>query len=615
MSRVLTNDISFAYAVEQTPGVLGAAPIWKTLEPNKINSWGSQIKTVARSPISRTRQRRKGTIVDLDAAMSYDGDITLDMLRDFLSGFVFALPAGGTIFRPASVDGSSVFTIVSVTDPYVFPNSLVYARGMGKAGNIGLHLVDTVDAAVAGTAILTITSTNNAVDGETVTIGGRVYTFQGTLTGGDGHVKIGADKAATLLNLAHAINKSGGTPGTDYNVTLADPKVSATSDATSATVTARVAGSASASVGTTETLTNGSWNHTALNGGVDLKITVDEATTAEALTDSQNATLEVAGYRGVDNDFAIDSDGNLTSSGIDFTTLGLTVGQGVWIGGPDSSTSFATADDRGFARIVTIEADKLTLDKRANAFTVDSGSGKAVDLYFGQFLRNVGVDDADYTETTFQFEGAFPGLGDASETKYQYAPRNECDSLTINLPLGDKSDMTVGFIGIDVEPFTAVRKTNAASAREPVGTEAYNTAVDIARLRVQAVDESGLTTDFKTLKLTLNNNASPEKVLGTLGAKYINVGIFQVDLAGTVLFTSSDVPDAIRANDTVTMDFSLRNEDGAVLVDIPSMTLGDGKMDFPVNQSVTMNLSGIAFKDDILGTSLGVTIFPYIPAE
>jgi len=115
------------------------------------------------------------------------------------------------------------------------------------------------------------------------------------------------------------------------------------------------------------------------------------------------------------------------------------------------------------------------------------------------------------------------------------------------------------------------------------------------------------------MSLSLVNNVSPEKCLGTLGAAFMNTGNFEVNLEAELLFTNGDVVDRIRANTTVTMDFGVENDDGAVWVDIPSMTLGGGARSFPVNESILVSLTGNAFGDATLGTSLGVSLFPYMP--
>ena len=615
MGRVLTNNLSFSYAIEASSGILPSSPTWKLLEPNRINAWGNRITTVARNPISKNRQRRKGTITDRDQPVEYEGDITLDAMVDFLEGFLMAEATGGTVLRPASVDGSGNYTIVSTTQPYLFAESLVYVRGLPNTENNGLKVLDSVTAAVAAAGTLTLTG--NPSDGDTVTIGSTVYTWETGALDAPYKVDVGADAAASIVNLVHAINGTG-TPGTHYATgTSAHPSVTAVDGAgDTVVVTAITAGSAGNSIATTESGANHSWGNATLTGGSDLIINVEESTVADAsVSDSENATMELCGYRGATGDLQINSDGDLISSVLDFTTLGLTVGQGLWIGGSATANKFATAANYGMTRIEAIVANKVTLNKRSQAFATDAGTGKNIYILFGRFIRNVAVDHSDWLERTFQFEAAFPNLGDAGATRYQYSTGNACDQITMELPLADKATFSVGFVGLQAEDFTGTRKTNAASAREPVGTTAFNTSQDIVRLRVQEVDETGLTTDFKSFRMTITNNVSPEKVLGQVGAKYTNYGSFFVDIAATLLFTDEDVVDAISNNTTIGCDFVLRNGDGGLLFDLPSGTLGDGRMDLPVNQSVQLNISLTTFEDDTLGTSLGVTLFPYLPSS
>jgi hypothetical protein len=82
-----------------------------------------------------------------------------------------------------------------------------------------------------------------------------------------------------------------------------------------------------------------------------------------------------------------------------------------------------------------------------------------------------------------------------------------------------------------------------------------------------------------------------------------------------LLFTNADVVTRVRENTRVSMDFSIRNDDGAVLVDIPSMTLGGGDREFPVNESILINSTGQAYGDTTFGNSIGVSLFPYVPSS
>lgn len=330
-------------------------------------------------------------------------------------------------------------------------------------------------------------------------------------------------------------------------------------------------------------------------------------------TPPANAEVAIAGYRGETGDLEIDASGNLISTLLDFTTLPLVAGQAIWIGGEALVNRFDTVADRGYARIVSISANELVLDKRQQTYTVDAGAGKNIDIYFGQYYTNVAVDDVNYLETSYQFEVAYPNLEGAGVDGYEYAKGNIANTLTVNMPLTDKATLSYGFIGTDTPPATTTRATNADTPIEPIMTTAFNTSADFGRLRIQEADETGLTTDFKSMTVTFNNQATPEKVLNLLGARCINIGNFLVTIETEALFTSADVTTAIRNNDTVGFDMALRNDNGAIFIDVPEMTLGDGSKNFPVNETVTITLAGTAHQSAVFGNSLSTTIFPFIP--
>lgn len=514
MGRVLTNNVSLAYTIESSLGVAGTS--WFALEPNTINTFGADITTVERSPISKSRQRRKGTIVDLDSAVEYEEDLTLDSFQNFIEGFIFATGINTDVTNivptAAETTGDS-YTVPALSADQadkIEIDTLLWVSGFVNSGNNGLKSVDTDEVATS----TSIHVTENLTDEATAPAGARL-SFAGH--------RIAAGDTVTW-------DWTSGSPGT-------------------------------------------------------------------ALLTS-------------------------TGTGTELIALGLTAGQIVHIGSIASSggsiqnafENAAANDMYGYARVVSITADTVTFDKVDAALQYDdlTDPATAVDILFGQFIRNVTTDDSEYLERSFQFEGGFPNLGSGGGTEYQYALGNYCNTITFNLPLTDKAVTTFGFIGTDTENPVASgsRKTGADSALDPAKTTAFNTSSDIGRLRIQDTDESGLTTDFKSITLTLNNNVSPEKVLGTLGAAYMNTGNFEVNFESQLVFTNSDVVDRIRDNTTVTMDFVLTNDNGVIAVDIPSMTIGGGGKDFPINESVLINTTAVAFKDDTLGTSIGISIIP-----
>ena len=130
-------------------------------------------------------------------------------------------------------------------------------------------------ALLAASQILTYTA--NATANATVTVGTKdgstaaVYTWKSSLTGSSFQVLVGASLAASLSNLAAAINAGAGA-GTVYGTgTTANHDVgAAVLGATELTATALTAGAAGNSIACSSTDSNGTWGSTTLAGGQDI---------------------------------------------------------------------------------------------------------------------------------------------------------------------------------------------------------------------------------------------------------------------------------------------------------------------------------------------------------
>lgn len=513
MGRVLTNNVSLAYTIETALGTAGTT--WFLTEPNSINTFGAAITTVAREPISRNRQRRKGLVTDLDSSVEFDTDMTLSSFRDFIEGFCFVTGVNSDVTQLAATGA------------------------------------ETTGDSYTGMTALT------AAQADKMEIDTLIWVTGGTVAANNGLKSVDADIAASATAISVAENLTDETAA--FRISIAGHRIAAADTVT--------------------------WTWSA---------------------GAMQATL------------------NETGVATQLQALGLTIGQFVHIGSVaalgdttvvNAFENAAANDMYGYARVVSFpDADNVVFDKvdAALQFTDNTDPATAVDVLFGEFIRNVPTASAEFLERSFQFEAEFPGLDTGGASEFQYAVGNFCNTAAFSLPLTDKATVTFGFVGTDTEnPVTAAsRKTGADAAANPTQTGAFGTSSDIARLRVTQVDETGITTDFKSLTFTLNNNVSPEKVLGTLGAKFINAGNFNVDIEAQLVFTDGAVVNKIRDNETVTMDFVVKNDDGIVAVDVPSMTLGGGDREFPVNESVLINTTAQAFQDDTLGTSIGVSIIP-----
>ncbi len=158
--------------------------------------------------------------------------------------------------------------------------------------------------------------------GQTATIGGTTYTFASAITSQSaaGTVLIGPDVAATLANLAGAINASstgGQAAGTTYGSgTTANTEVTATgSTATALNLQALNSGALGNSDGTSTNWTKGSFGGTELSGGVTAETATATFTASTTVpTDGQTVAIDGTTYTFVDtltstpNEVLIDPD-------------------------------------------------------------------------------------------------------------------------------------------------------------------------------------------------------------------------------------------------------------------------------------------------------------------
>jgi len=381
--------------------------------------------------------------------------------------------------------------------------------------------------------------------------------------------------------------------------------------------------------GYTNSANNGLHQITVDPTATDTTLTTDSALVAE--TPSTNASLQYCGVRSAIGDLALTVSGSTATivSAADITdwaTLGLQAGMYIHIGSDDGTGGRQnTFDDGsgndvyGFARISSISGATLNLDKiDIKLSTSDAANATLVDIMFGRWARNVQVtadaDDNRYLERSYQFEGTFPDLGGVGTDEYEYAIGNLANQIELNVPLADKATVSWGFVGLSVDDITATRKTGAASAIEPLRTTALNTGLNLVSITTDVISAVS-DVCFKSLTLTINNNASPEQCLGVVGASFINSGLFEVSLSGQMLFTNKAIVNAVKNNTTVTFAAILANEDGAIAIDMPTLTFGDGSREFPVDQSVLVNVTGETFKGSVFDHEIGITMLASVPTD
>ena len=162
---------------------------------------------------------------------------------------------------------SGTLKFIDGTESSVAASSILTSAGASAPASHAISELVSTGAYVAGTHPVSVfTSSGVVVDGQTITIGTKVYRAK-AVPSAVNDVAMGANAQAFLTNLKATINGTY-TPVQAYGGSIAHTLVVATaSDATTLTIRGRVPGTSLNATPTTETFTNGSWADTTLGGG------------------------------------------------------------------------------------------------------------------------------------------------------------------------------------------------------------------------------------------------------------------------------------------------------------------------------------------------------------
>lgn len=342
------------------------------------------------------------------------------------------------------------------------------------------------------------------------------------------------------------------------------------------------------------------------------------------------ATLVEIGVVAGTGDIDVDAAGAfpaLTSTVLDFTTLGLIPGEWVFRGGDAAGSFFATAANNGFGRIRTITATRLEFDKSPTTMVTETGSGLDIHLYFGRHLKNetgTAGSGAEIVRRTYQAERTLGAPDTALPTEIQSDYLVGCVANTLALSIGtaDKVPMDIGLIGLDAEQRTGAVGLKAGSRPNILDSTAFNTSSDFTFMRVTPVDETTGTPlpvfGFMTqVDVTIDNNSKPNKAIGTLGGFEMTVGKFMVTGEIEAYFSNISAVQAVRNNASVTLDMALVKENAGIVFDLPLITLGNGRLSIEQDESIKIPVSfNAASGSQIVSTldhTLSQTWFDYLP--
>lgn len=118
---------------------------FETREPNSFADFGGEPTQVARQPFSQSRQRKKGSNVDLDVTAGWNEDFTFNNMQSVFDGFCFAaIRAKPQTAATAAVAADDAFTVASEVG--FAAGTLIFVSGFVNPANNGLKVVASVAA-------------------------------------------------------------------------------------------------------------------------------------------------------------------------------------------------------------------------------------------------------------------------------------------------------------------------------------------------------------------------------------------------------------------------------------------------------------------------------------
>lgn len=321
---------------------------------------------------------------------------------------------------------------------------------------------------------------------------------------------------------------------------------------------------------------------------------------AETAAIPLGASIQAVGFQGVSGDITATSTG-LGSTTLDFTTLGMVVGEWVKVGGAATITQFATAANIGRARISAIAAHALTFDVLPSGWTADAGTSKTISIFFGDRLVN---------GTTLRTRTIERQYTDQATPTYEYISGLALDKLSMTFDAQKIVGMSASYMGGTTQSLTS-RVAGATDIAAPT-TDIFNTTSNMLGGMIEG--GSPLTgPDFVlSLALTFSNNLRQQIALNSLAPVGIGDGEFDATLALTYYFGDNVIYNKLLNNTLSSFAFGLQDTGGenpskaGYWFDFPTMRYVSGPPTVAgKNQDVMMSMTAQA----ILSPTYGYTAY------
>ena len=280
------------------------------------------------------------------------------------------------------------------------------------------------------------------------------------------------------------------------------------------------------------------------------------------------ATLRNVGQAGASGDIVATSTG-LTSTSLNFTTLGISAGDWIKIGGTLTASQFATGANNAFVRVTSVAANALGLDNLPTGWAADAGTGKTIWIWFGDTVTNGTNLITSTIERTYT---------DQTTPVYEYYTGSATDKLSLNLTASQIITGSVSVVSQSAN-YTTTR-TSGATDLTPPTYSVLNATSHFGRIGYGGATDVG--PDYiMSATIDIANNIQPSFALGALGAVALANGDFNVSGSLNAYFGDASMISTLLTNTATAVNFRIGNtigNDETYVIDLPQVKLSSAQI-------------------------------------
>lgn len=310
------------------------------------------------------------------------------------------------------------------------------------------------------------------------------------------------------------------------------------------------------------------------------------------------AKIVMVGYSSSAGVIDVDASGTLPKlTGVPADIVSsLIAGEWIFVGGDGDDDAFATEGNNGFKRIKSASGTTLEIDLSQSTMETEANTAKTVRLFFGRVLKNELGALIKRRSYQFQRQLGAPDTANLNQVQSEYLRGSLINEFTLNIETADKINADISIVSIDNEQRTATQGVKTGTYSALVETDAFNTSTDFAMMRMNIIDPANENPDplfayLTQFNFTINNNITPNKAVGILGAFDVTAGTFEVSAEATAYFSTIEAVQAVRQNKNVEINIAVVKENAGFITDFPLIGLGDGRLDVSQDDPITLPLT------------------------